>query len=193
MNIESLPLNNPFDKFKNNENYIEYKRYSSYKIKIITSLIFSILMFGLFIMIMPQLRYPEYLNYEVNGTINEIKKTDETVSIYLVDDENVYYINNIIYSEMDKRAIEKLNSGVSIKLLIANKDEYNRLQISQLEIENHIYLDMNDVKSKEYSNYKMGMVTSYVFLALGIILFLYFLRCQIKLKLFIKDKELYWL
>ena len=193
MNIEALPLNNPFDKFKNNENYIEYKRYSSYKIKIITSLIFSILMFGLFIMIMPQLRYPEYLNYEVNGTINEIKKTDETVSIYLVDDENVYYINNIIYSEMDKRAIEKLNSGVSIKLLIANKDEYNRLQISQLEIENHIYLDMNDVKSKEYSNYKMGMVTSYVFLALGIILFLYFLRCQIKLKLFIKDKELDWL
>lgn len=116
----------------------------------------------------------KFENYEVNGIVEsyEIKygKDSTTLTVRLTDDENVYWVSNIVDDEVDWSIKNVIKEGTEIKLLIAFKDDEDRRQISQIEIDNVIYLDAKDAEQAEIDNYNFGKTLMWVFFGVSVAL-----------------------
>ena len=65
---------------------------------------------------------------------------------------------------------------------IAYLDEYSRFNISQLEVNGEVYLNMNSSETAEYSNYRDGQIGSFVMIGIGAILEIFGVVYFIKFK-----------
>lgn len=75
-----------------------------------------------------------------------------------------------------------LKPGKEIKLHIGYINEYGRYEISQIEIDDTIYLNMSVAEQFEYSNYIGSVITSYVFMGIGGVLLLLSIVYYIRLR-----------
>ena len=55
-------------------------------------------------------------------------------------------------------------------MCIAYIDEYERYNISELEINGKIYLNKSASENTEYSNYRLGLIVSYIFIGIATVL-----------------------
>ncbi|MDE7083441.1 MAG: hypothetical protein K2O89_07055 [Clostridia bacterium] len=100
----------------------------------------------------------EFENYEVSGIVESYEFKEDTLTVKLVDDDGVYWVNNIVYDEMNKSVKKAIKENVGIDLLIGYKDDRERFNISQIKIDGEIYLNATDAEKSEKDNYD-GTVT----------------------------------
>lgn len=165
-----LPNPYPSEDMKNNKKFQMYKKLSSAKIRFWCFLIFGIASILSGILMISQIDFKNYSNYEVIGVVETYSVGEKTLDIHLENDDKTYYINNIVYEKLNEDIFDVIAKKIDIKLYISYKDEYNRYNISQIEINNVIYLNMESAKLAEYSNYKYGLIGSYIFIGVGTIL-----------------------
>ena len=67
-------------------------------------------------------------------------------------------------------------------MCIAYIDKYERYNISELEINGKIYLNKSASENAEYSNYRSGLISSYVFIGIGTVLEVFAVIYFIKIK-----------
>lgn len=60
-----------------------------------------------------------------------------------------------------------MKKGDPITLHIAYVDVYDRYNISQIEVDDVVYLYMTEAEKSEYSDYKFGVNFSYVMYSIG--------------------------
>ena len=170
-NRGSMLLPNPYpsDEMKQNERFKVFKRKTSLKTCIICFLIFGLLFVGMFFLIKMQISYDVFENHKVTGEVEEFLISDNTLKITLKDDNKVYWLNNLAYEKLNKKMYDKLENGTNIVIYVSYVDEYGRSNISQIEIDDVIYLDMQSVERKEHNNYYASNITSYVMLGIGIL------------------------
>ena len=154
-----LPNPYPSEDMKNNKKFQCYKKLSSAKVG-----------------------FKSYENYEVVGVVDTYSVSEETLKIHLENDDKTYYINNIVYDELNEDIFDVLTENTYIKLHVSYKDEYERYNISQIEINKIIYLNMESAELAEYSNYKYSLIVSYVFIGFGVILVILGVFCSLKIK-----------
>lgn len=157
------------DAIKKSVEFKKYKKKNLYKglsILLIVIAYFGFIFFGAFSSFNS---LGKFENYEVNGIVERYENEDKELRIYLKEDSNTYYVNSIVYPALDKTIFDELEKGINIKLLIARENEKKGLEISQIEINNKIYLTKEDSKKKEYDNYNSFNIASYVGLGIGIV------------------------
>ena len=176
-----LPTPYPSDDMKNNANFKHFKKVSSSKIKFWCFLCFGLALILLGALINVQSKFTSYKNYEVTGIVENYIKGENTLKIYLKDNENTYYVNNIVYEKLDESVYNVLKENTQIKMCIAYVDEYKRFKVSELNINGNIYLDKNLSEKAEYSNYRTGLIGSYVFYGIGGVLEIFAIIYIIKL------------
>ncbi|MDE7107689.1 MAG: hypothetical protein K2O39_05140 [Clostridiales bacterium] len=162
----------PFDYFvKHMQGNSVFKAYrKKFMCTVIAWAMFGIgLMFvGLFGMVLPNADYEVYRNYPVQGIVKSYEfGQSDTFSLKLAGDENKYYINNIVYKKLDGALERKINAGDEVSLHIGYKDSRGRLNISQLQIGDNIYLRMEEAEQAERDNDDGIVVCAYVFLGIG--------------------------
>lgn len=162
-----LPKPYPTNEMKENLCFQRYKKKSKFKISFWFFLLFGILLILLGILVHSQCEFSKYENYKVSGMIEKVEVDEDHLTIYLQGDDVEYYVNNIVFDELDEKVFDVLKSGESIDLYVAYIDEYKRYHLSQIEINKIVYLDMNVAEKAEYFNYKAGIITSYVMIGVG--------------------------
>ena len=167
---------------KSNVKFQHYKKLSSTKVGFWCFALFGLSSLLLGILVNTLSNFNEYENYEVSGIVENYTKGEEILKIYLKDDANVYYINNIVYDELDEDIYKVLDDNIEIKMHIAYQDEYSRFNISQLEVNGEVYLNMNSSETAEYSNYRDGQIGSFVMIGIGAILEIFGVIYFIKFK-----------
>ena len=165
-----LPNPYPSEDMKSNVKFQHYKKLSSTKVGFWCFALFGLSSLLLGILVNTLSNFNEYENYEVSGIVENYTKCEETLKIHLKDDANVYYINNIVYDELDEDIYKVLDDNINIKMYIAYQDEYSRFNISQLEVNGEVYLNMNSSETAEYSNYRDGQIGSFVMIGIGAVL-----------------------
>lgn len=111
---------------------------------------------------------PEYTNYEVTGIVEKHLELASSIKIYLKNDNATYYINTAVYSELNPLLLDDLKEDTEITLYVAYRDVYDRYNISQVEINNYLYLDMESSESAEYSYYMQVLTKGYIAVILGV-------------------------
>ena len=177
-----LPNPYPSEDMKNNKKFQWYKKLSSAKVGFWCFLLFGIASLLLGTLIVSQIGFKSYENYEVVGVVDTYSVSEETLKIHLENDDKTYYINNIVYDELNEDIFDVLTENTYIKLHVSYKDEYERYNISQIEINKIIYLNMESAELAEYSNYKYSLIVSYVFIGFGVILVILGVFCSLKIK-----------
>lgn len=117
--------------------------------------VFILAVWGL---IFPNTGLSEFENLEVSGIVESYEFKKDTLTVRLVDDDGVYWVNNIVYDEMKPSVNKAIKESVEINLLIAYKDDRERFNISQIEIGGEIYLSAADAEKSVKDNYD-GTVT----------------------------------
>lgn len=162
----------PFDYFvRHMQGNAVFKAYrKKFMCTVIAWVMFGIgLMFvGLFGLVLPNADAKVYQNYPVQGIVKsyEFGKSD-TFSLKLEGDDNKYHINNIVYKKLDSALARKIKAGDEVLLHIGYKDSRGRLNISQLQIGDKIYLRMSEAEQVEQDNNDNIIACSYVFLSIG--------------------------
>ena len=167
---------------KNNKKFQHYKKLSSTKVGLWCFLLFGIGSLLLGILVNSQINFKSYENYEVSGIVENFNKGEKILKIYLKDDKKTYYINNIVYDVFDENIYSVLSENTQIRMCIAYIDEYERYNISELEINGKIYLNKSASENAEYSNYRSGLIGSYVFIGIGTVLEVFAVIYFIKIK-----------
>lgn len=162
-----LPNPYPSEDMKKNAKFMKYKKKASLKVGFWCFLCFGILSIGLGILVHNLSHFNEYENYEISGIVDTYEVGDKALKIKLKNDSREYYINNIVYSKLNEKIYDVMSQEDFIILHIGYVDEYKRYNISQIEVDDVVYLNMSDAENREYSNYKMGIITSYVMLGIG--------------------------
>lgn len=157
----------PSEDMKKNDKFKKYKKKSSLKIGFWCFLVFGLTLIGLGILVNALSDFHEYEKYKVSGVIENYKIDKETLKIKLENDSKEYYINNIVYDDLNEELYSVMNEGDSITLFVSYVDVYERYNICQIELNNTIYLDMELAEKREYSNYRTGIVGSYVMIGIG--------------------------
>lgn len=177
-----LPNPYPSEDMKSNVKFQHHKKLSSTKVGFWCFALFGLSSLLLGILVNTLSNFNEYENYEVSGIVENYTKGEEILKIYLKDDANIYYINNIVYDELDEDIYKVLDDNIEIKMHIAYQDEYSRFNISQLEVNGEVYLNMNSSETAEYSNYRNGQIGSFVMIGIGAILEIFGVVYFIKFK-----------
>ena len=165
-----LPTPYPSEEMMSNNRYLKYKKKSSLKVSFWCFLIFGILTIWQGFLVNFLSNFEPYENFEVSGTIESYTIKDKLFYIELENNEKTYYVNNIVYDDIDDKLFDVIEQGKHITLNIAYVDEYGKYKISQIEIDDTIYLDMSIAEKSEYSNYRSGIICSNVFAGIGVIL-----------------------
>ena len=159
-----------------------YKRYSKkHNLKIFAWLFlgFGLATFAIAALMFPQLHYTEFENYAVNGVISEYELKDNSATIHLADDENIYRINNIVYNKLDSSFAYTIKVGKSVEILVGYTDDSERRIVSQIAIDGTVYLDKTESEKAEYENYNELIVFGYVIIGIGSALLIAWLPCLI--------------
>lgn len=181
-----LPTPYPTKEMKDNARFMAYRRKSSLISSFWALSIFAFLFLSIGLLANSLSDFKSYENYKVIGYVESYTNDDETLKIKLKNDSNQYYVNNIVYDEINENLFKVINQDDSLILHIGYIDEYNRLNISQIEINNTIYLNMSDAEDREYSNYNAGIISSYIFFSISAIFFAFSIVFFVKLKRYSK-------
>ena len=177
-----LPTPYPCEDMKNNSRFQHYKKMSSTKVGFWCFLLLGIVFLLLGILIHSISGFTNYENYEVFGVVEKYKIGEETLELHLKDDEKTYYINGIVYDELNEDVYIVLNEDTNVKLYIGYQDKFDRHNISQMEIDGCVYLHMDAAESAEYSNYRGCLICGHVFMGIGFILLFLGLAYFVKLE-----------
>lgn len=178
----ALPNPYPSEEMKKNKKFIKFKEKSSCKLKIMVFCISGIVLLLTGFLVNNVSNFTKYENIKVEGILDNFIHKEDIVELYLKDDENEYYINNIVYDYLDKTIFEVLENNISIQLYISYTDEYNRKNLSNIVIDQVSYIDIDKVEKAEYENYKWGNITSYALIGIGVLFLLFTIFQKIKLK-----------
>ena len=173
LNVQPLPTPFPTEQMKETEEYKLCKKVGSYKLKMTLSLVFSFMIFLIYFLLLSQSHFEIQETYEINGVIEEVTLDNKTITIYLENDNNKYFVNNVVYKAVDKNVFDELKKGTDINLHILDDDKYKHLEVYQIKINDVIYLSLEDAKRLEYNNHKALVISMYVFLGAGCILLIY--------------------
>ena len=135
----------------------------------------------------------EFENYEVTGIVESYELENgryTNLTIKLADDGSVYYVNHIVSDELDLSVQKALKGNPEIKLLIAFKDDRERLNISQIEIDGAIYLSAADAEKEEIDNYNFGVILTWVFFGISAVSLATWAGSLIYKKVKFDDKEM---
>lgn len=168
--------------FNSNKKYCTYKRKTFLKIGAWVCFGFGIFGLLLFSLLFTGASYRQYENYEVRGIIEDCDYGKTTITIRLGDDDNVYYVNNIVFEKVSAYFNYDVKMGEEIVLDIAYADKQGRLNISQIEFGGKIYLNKAVAEEAERENYFGLRNFSYVVLAVSILLLIAWVTCLIVLK-----------
>jgi hypothetical protein len=163
----SLPVPYPSEDMKNNIRLINYKKKASLKTGLWCFMIFGLVSIGMGILLNTEVEFRPYENYEVTGTIESYTTGDEIIKIKLVNDSREYFINNVVSDRIDEDLYDDIRQGTPVVFHIAYVDEYERHNISQIQINDKVYLDMEDAENSEYSNYRDTIMLSYILIGIG--------------------------
>ena len=141
----------------------------------------------LFIYNIPTSKIKSYANYEVNGTVESYSFKASTFSIKLYDDKNIYYIDNVVYSAIDKELKNVDLKNKSVDLLIGYKDKTGKSHISQITYNGKVYLDKELSWKCENDNYIHKIIIGSSFLGVGVLLSIYLIINVINYKKKSKD------
>lgn len=83
-------------------------------------------------MVHSQCEFSKYENYKISGVIETVEIAEDHLTIYLQGDDVEYYVNNIVFDELDEKVFDVLKSGESIDLYVAYIDEYKKYHLSIL-------------------------------------------------------------
>ena len=163
----SLPVPYPSEDMKNNIRFINYKKKASLKIGLWCFLIFGLISIGMGILLNTEVEFRSYENYEVTGTIESYTAGDEILRIKLENDSREYFINNVVSDRIAADLYDVIHQGTQVVFHIAYVDEYERHNISQIQINDKVYLDMADAENSECSNYRDTIIFSYILMGIG--------------------------
>lgn len=168
--IEQLPVRFPLKRFEGQERFELNKKSKKYKMYFGIFLGFGLSAFFLVFLIYPQLSYVEFENYRVEGIVSSYEMDEDTITITLENDDTTYWLNNIIYGELNEDFCNILHDGLEVELFIGYTDELSRGIISGISSGGVEYLDPIAAEQAESDNYYAGIVICYVFIAIGAVL-----------------------
>ena len=166
-NIQSMDKAMLDDLKKNNDVCARY--YKGINLKVFAWVFFGcgVLFIALLGFILPELHINTFENYSVEGVVESCVIKDKIVVIKLVQDDNEYRVNNIVFDNLSHAFEGKIKPSDEISLLVAYTDDYGRKNISQIEINGVKYLDAQESEAAETDNYNLGVVMVIVFAAIG--------------------------
>lgn len=129
-------------------------------------LCFLAVFIAMYVSISPPLPYQ---NYDVSGTVAEYEFTDENypqLKIVLEGHEQEYFVTSTALKELDKELKRDISIGDTVKLLIAH-DEDGKRKISQIELNDRIYLTADKAEAAEIQQYKFNRNMMFTFLGIA--------------------------
>lgn len=107
---------------------------------------------------------PVFENYRVDGNLESYEEKSEMIYFKLANDDNVYYINNIIIDEFNVALFKELYAeNDRITLYIGYTGSENRKVISQVELRGFTLLTKADAEKAERDNADLGNLIGWVF------------------------------
>lgn len=163
----SLPHPYPTQEMKRNVRYKKGKKIKWAKLGFALCLAYGILFIeaGFIATILSD--FKEFENYKISGIVESYNIETDTLIIKLENDDRIYYVNDSVYDKLDQKLYEEMKKGDPITLHIAYVDVYDRYNISQIEVDDVVYLYMTEAEKSEYSDYKFGVNFSYVMYSIG--------------------------
>lgn len=168
--IEQLPLRFPLKRFEGYKRFKLYNKLKKHKLSFGLFAGFAVACFFLVFLIYPQLENNGFENTRVDGTISSFEMDEETIGMTLEGDDACYWVNNIVYGELDKSFRNVLRDGLEVTLYIGYSDEYGRENISGIVSGGAEYLDPADAERAEANNYRGGIIACYIFGGVGVVL-----------------------
>lgn len=181
-NIKSFPDSLPTEQ---REKYEIFKKKSNLKISGWIFFGFGLMCLLLFAMLLSGAHFEEFQNYSVTGTVEsyDFDKKNSTITIKLTGDDNTYFVNNIVYDEVDGELEKQLKENSEITLYIGYTNKWGRPQISQIELNGETYLDMDKAEAAEWGNYKGLRIMAFVILGIAVVLLILWLSFLIVSKI----------
>lgn len=168
---EFIPVPFPEERFR------QFPRYNLYKQKQkAMSAFVSFFVCGIVLLLIPLITFPllseqEYSDRTAEGYVEDFQLKGDNFTLSLQGDEHVYWLNNIVYENLDKTFLDKLAKGIYVRLHIGYTDERGRENITGIEYFGREYLTPQEAERAEYENYRLGRTMGFIFLGIcGILL-----------------------
>ncbi len=175
-NVQPIPRPYPTQEMKQNPRFIEYRKKGAYKFKMGCFLAFGIFLACLCALTFSQVSLKEFENKPVTGVVQSSVFHENSIKFKLENDQNEYYINNVVYEKINKQTTSLLIEGASIELTTARVRENGSIDVSSLKIGDTVCLTIDDAYNAEYNNYLFGLIFEIVALCVAIVLIiLYFI------------------
>lgn len=189
----ALPFPPPFA--RNTAHYKRHKTATNAKIQVFLCILGGLfLLIGALAMFFSNEPVPEYSNHEVTGRLEKVKYNYDTVEIKLYGDESEYYVNSIVYNELDVRQLRSwIPPGSNavpegeFKLWVAYEDG-GKKNLSHISFNGIAVLNADSAELAELENYKMcrvvniGMwVVAGILIIAGVVLLIVYLN-KLKVK-----------
>ena len=112
-----------------------------------------------------ELTYEE-LTFEKYSRINRYRRSD-TFEIYFAEYDEIFEVDNIATRKLNKTQLDNLKAGDRVKVYYksSHSRKYDYV-ICGLSDSNIAYLDFNDYKAENKSNYIVGMILCSIFMLL---------------------------
>ena len=185
-NIPVVPDFFPTDEMKKTEKYLSFQKSLRFKNNCIILFLLICACFILCTLNLPISKMKAYENFEVNGIVERYSFASNSFRIKLFDNNNEYYIDDIVVSVVDKELKNIDLENKNIDLLIGYKAKDGRFHISQIKYDGKIYLDKDTAWESECNNYNFQRLVGYAFLGVGLILSIFLIKNVIRYN---KEKE----